>query len=283
MRILALWIAVGAAMLAQEPPRNPPAAVAAPKAPARVDQALRSRVQLFFQAHVDGKLRLADQVVAQDTKDLFFAMQKPRYLSFEIDKIDYSDHFRRARVTVNCEEEVMMMGAGRMKFKMPQFSDWKLEHGKWYWYVDQNAVRETPFGPVKPVYKAGAGDSSSTPFVLPRGPTQAELVQLVTADQAEVLLSNTEPSSAVVTITNGVPGWITLAVAVPPLPGFEVTLDEKDIKRGQQAHVTIRYAPKDTTPPPSVAFNVSVDPIGALIPIRVTFGPLAPAKDKPPQ
>jgi hypothetical protein len=283
MRILAISIAVGAALLAQEPARIAPPAAQAPKAPPRVDKALRSRVQFFFQAHVDGKLRLADQAVAPDSKDIFFAMQKSRYFSCEIAKIDYLDNFKRAKVTVMCEEEFMMIGAGRVRLKMPRFSDWKIVRGKWYWYVDPNALRETPFGPMKPVTRTEAANSPPTPLVVPAGPKQADLIRLVTADKTEVLLSRSEPSSDVVTITSRMRGWVTLSLEPPPLPGFEAKLDQKELKYGQQAQVTIRYTPQDSASPPPTVLGVSVQPIGKVILIAVKFQAPAPAKDKQPQ
>lgn len=39
------------------------------KAPIEVDTALRERIAKFYQAHVDKKPRLAEQYVAEDTKD----------------------------------------------------------------------------------------------------------------------------------------------------------------------------------------------------------------------
>ena len=41
------------------------------KAPPHVDQTLRERVKIFYQAHVDGKFRVADTVVHEDSKDAF--------------------------------------------------------------------------------------------------------------------------------------------------------------------------------------------------------------------
>jgi hypothetical protein len=57
------------------------------KAPPEVDEALRARVTKFYQAHVDGKYRLADEVVAEDSKDAFFEARKPRYRKFELSRI----------------------------------------------------------------------------------------------------------------------------------------------------------------------------------------------------
>jgi hypothetical protein len=71
--------------------------------PRELDAALRDRVQKFFQAHVDGKFRAADQYVAEESKDAFFSADKPRYLSFELASITYSDQFTRATALVTCE------------------------------------------------------------------------------------------------------------------------------------------------------------------------------------
>ncbi|MGC8794691.1 MAG: hypothetical protein ACP5U2_15005, partial [Bryobacteraceae bacterium] len=126
------------------------------KAPPEVDQALRERVKFFYQCHVEGKFRQADQVVAEDSKDAFFAAEKPRYRGFEIVRIVYSDNFTRARVVVAVDTDFMAPGIGRIPVKAPLTSLWKLENGQWWWYVDRNAGKQTPFGPMR----AGEGGSS---------------------------------------------------------------------------------------------------------------------------
>ncbi len=70
------------------------------KAPPEVDAALRARISKFYQAHVDGKYRLAEPLVAEDTKDFFYQANKPHYLSFGITRIDYSDNFTKAKATI---------------------------------------------------------------------------------------------------------------------------------------------------------------------------------------
>ncbi len=258
-----------------------------PAPPARVDKALRGRIQTFFQAHVDGKPRVADQVVAADSKDFFFEIPKPRYLSFEILKIDYSDKFKKATATVNCEEEVMMMGLGKMKVKMPRNSTWRLEGGQWVWYFDQKAPQDTPFGKMVPGGKTPGG--SSGPFQIPKGPKPEDLTGLVTADKSAVKLVN-PPASETVTIKNGMPGWVKLVVERPGIevPGLEATLDRNDVQGGQNATLTIHYDPKDEKPAQPAAYvNVVVQPLGTVIPIRVVLAespaaaPKTPAAEEP--
>src|ERR1700726_4555299 len=67
------------------------------KAPPDVEEALRARISKFHQAHVDGKPRRAEEVVAEDSKDFFYDMKKPKALSFEIGKIEYSKDFTEAK------------------------------------------------------------------------------------------------------------------------------------------------------------------------------------------
>src|ERR1017187_551902 len=119
------WFALSAA-IAFGQPNNP----FQPKPPAKVDAALRARV-----------------------KDFFYSGNKPKYLTFEISRIDYSADFTRAKVLVMCEQYIMMPGFSEHPMKVPTPSTWKLENGKWDWYVDQD-------GP----YMPPAGKMTSGPF-----------------------------------------------------------------------------------------------------------------------
>jgi hypothetical protein len=272
MRFLSLLL-VAVALVAQSPP---PAGAKPQAAPPEVDQALRARVTYFFQAHVDGKPRLADKVVAEDSKDIFFEIAKPRYFSFDILKIEYSDNFTKAAVTVNCEQDFMMMGAGAVRMKMPLISHWKLENGQWFWYVDPNATRKTPFGEMKPFSRAPDGTLTRSPLTLPKGPSPEEVQKLVKADKTEVRFNPSEPSTESVVVTNGMPGWVKLVLEEPRVPGLEIKLEHPDLQMGQTARVTLQFQPQETAPPKEALLNVSVEPTGEKIPIRIFFN--APSK-----
>ena len=75
------------------------------KAPPQVDEALRQNVAKFYQAHVDGKFRNAEAVIAEDSKDTFYNLEKQRYFSFEIVRINYSENFTKAAVVTGVEVE----------------------------------------------------------------------------------------------------------------------------------------------------------------------------------
>src|SRR5947209_2362825 len=118
LRPTVLALAAAAVLLAQgDNPFNRP--------PAAVDEALRARITEFYQLHVKGDFRHAEALVAEDTKDFFYTHNKPKYLSFEISRIDYSENFTRAKVTVLCEQYVMMPGFADKPLKVPTPSTWK--------------------------------------------------------------------------------------------------------------------------------------------------------------
>ena len=121
-----------------------------PKPPADVDAALRARALEFFDLHVKGQFRKAEELVAEDTKDFFYSHNKPKYLACELSKIDYSDNFTKANAVMLCEQYIMMPGFADHPIKVPTPSAWKVENGKWYWYVDQDALRNTPWGRMTP-------------------------------------------------------------------------------------------------------------------------------------
>ena len=175
------------------------------KAPPDVDAALRQNVTKFYQAHVDKKYRLAEQVVAEDSKDTFFGLNKAACLAFKIDKIVYSDNFTKAKSTVLCNQYLPFPGFEK-PVDVPIPDTWKIENGQWAWYLDLAAGRDTPFGHRSPP-KEGTPTSGPTP-----GPmvTMDAIMKGVQADKNAVMLNAKEPSNDVVRIANALPGPVTL-------------------------------------------------------------------------
>jgi len=137
---LSLFLA--AASFAQNSPQ------ASENAPAEVDAALRARVSQFFQFQLDGKFHQAEQLVAEDSKDLFVGSNKPVYTSFEIKAVRYDDHFTKAVVSVMVN--LMVAAEGFLGRPVPslvptRWSRWKLENGQWCWYLDPADPHDSPF------------------------------------------------------------------------------------------------------------------------------------------
>ena len=234
-----------------------------PKPPAQVDADLRARVQEFFELHVKGQYRKAEELVAEDTKDFFYTGNKPKYLSFSITRIDYSANFTRAKVTLVCEQYIMMPGFADHPMKVPTPSTWKLENGKWCWYVDQDALLNTPWGRMKPGPFPEKG--TAPPPALASIPTSADfLYKLIRLDKTAVQLRAGE--SAEVTIASGAPGPVRLSVPAT-LAGIEATLDKDTLPGGGKATLTLRAAQGAKTG----VLNIQVEPTMQRLPLQITI------------
>jgi hypothetical protein len=238
------------------------------KPPSDVDEALRSRIAKFYQAHVDKKFRQADEYVAEDTKDFYYQANKPSYLEFQIDKILYQDNFTKAKAVVKCKTFVPIPGFNEpVMVQIP--STWKIENGLWFWYVDQSLGRETPFGVMKPAN--GAAGGGPLPAMPSAQELQASLWKNVRADKNQVQLRAGEESSDEVTISSKMPGSISLRLDYVKMAGLEVSLDRVELKSGEQAKLSLRYQPQQKSGVKTAEVRVMVAPTNQVIPIAVAF------------
>ena len=201
--------------------------------PAKVDQALRARATRFYQDFVKGQFSDAESLVAQETRNYFVSIRKEKYLSCEVKSIDYSEKFKLAQVSTVCERNIMFQGFVGHPVKAPVASAWKLEHGKWYWYVDPNAPRVGPMGllgALMPGARTVAPASQPAPPVAL--PTAAALttpdvaLHKVSADKQSLALKVGE--SAAVTFSNSALGAMSVSLFGVPPEGIEVTPTHAD-------------------------------------------------------
>src|SRR5580765_5760529 len=204
-----------------------------PKPPADVDAALRGRVQEFFDLHVKGQFRKAEELVAEDTKEFFYTRNKPKYLNCELSRIDYTDNFTKANAVMVCEQYIMMPGFADHPMKVPTPSAWKIENGKWVWWVDQDALRNTPWGRMTP----GAFPEKGAPPAPPSFasiPTNADfLFKQIQLDRNSVSLKVGEKVEIV--ITNTAPGVMSLSLPAGGPKEIEAKLDKLNLMAGAKA------------------------------------------------
>lgn len=235
------------------------------KAPPAVDQALRARITAFMQAHVEGRFRQAEQYVAEDTKDFFYASNKPKYLSFEIRSIDYSGEFTRAKATVVAEMQVPMPQLAGKTMKMPFASYWKVEKNDWFWYVDQAQLRSSPFGQMRPGPPVSGAGAPGIPSAMPSADEATkELWSKVKLDRQVLDLS--PGGSGGVSISNGMPGPISLSVEGTPA-GVTASLEHTDLAAGGKSVLTVSATAQWAARPGSV--NIRVSPSNQLLVVRV--------------
>src|SRR4029077_2993885 len=114
-------------------------------------------------------------------KDYYYDMEKPKYLSYEIQRIDYSDNFTKAQALVVVKMYVRFRGFQHDPLPVPISTRWKLLDGQWYWYIDPEASRMTPFGKMSPGPGPTGGANSKLPD-LSKGPDVASLRKQVQVD-----------------------------------------------------------------------------------------------------
>lgn len=241
------------------------------KAPPAIEDALRARITKFYEAHRDGKFRVADQFVAEDSKDVFFESDKRRCKTFEVAKISYADaEFSKASVLVMCQTSILMPPAGLMELKMPLASKWKSVGGEWFWYVEAKAARESPFGGMKP----GEGTEGGLPAAIPKGPDPRELMSMVTADKDVLEFQAGKAGRDELVISSQLPGQAQLVIDGPRFPDIKLELDRSALEGKQSAKLVARYQP-DGKHPRSVGtageFRIVVQPVNKVIPVKVNF------------
>jgi hypothetical protein len=254
-RNLAFLLLAGVAA-AQDNPFNKP--------PADVDAALRARIKEFYDYHVKAQFRKADDLVAEDTKDYYFNGNKPQYLSYEISRIDYFDNFTRAKAVIMCEMYIMMPGFNDKPTKMPTPSAWKIENGKWVWYVDQQAIRNTPFGKMVPGPNAAPGQAPPPLAArLPNADMSADfLFRQIQVDKGEIQLWAGD--SAQVVVANSAPGDMEVKVFSAP-EGVEAKLEKTTLKSNEKVVLKIN-TDKDAR---AGTVQLRVEQTGQIIPIQI--------------
>jgi hypothetical protein len=209
-------------------------------------------------------------LVAEESKDVFYAMSKPRILGFSIEKIDYSENFTQAKATVMVKMHIPIAQLAKDEMSLATPSLWKIENGEWCWYIDPDVLRTTPFGKV-PSPSSEASGPAAAPDAK-RGVTIEELWQKVKADKPVAVLRSSEASTDQIMILNQMPGPVKIQVNFPSVPGLEVTTDRLEIPANEKAIISFHFKlGSDPAPTRPVIGNVVVEPIHSVIPLRVVF------------
>jgi hypothetical protein len=236
------------------------------KATPDIENALRENIGKFFKAHIEGKFRLAEEVIAEDSKDFYYNMEKQRYLGYEIIRINYEENFTKATVVTAVEVEWRSPRVGVMRVKPPMTSLWKIDNGKWCWYVIPQKDWDSPFGKMKP-----GPDDPNKVMQMFKGVDVQTVNRQISLDRSEIRLSGYEASSGQAAIANSMPGEVRLRLEHPAVPGLNVKLDKTTLASGEQAKVFVAYKPPTANPKPASEILINVEPTGQILRIGLVF------------
>lgn len=253
---------------------------AAPKAPATsaaaAEEELRARVAEFLQYHVEGNFRKAYEMVAEDTKDEYFATGKMQLKSFTIDSVKLTDNNQKAVVnsTVKRDWQIRMQTS---EVVVPMVTTWKIENGKWVWYHDLKGAWLTPMGPsnVEPP-KRNADGTIEIPKNLNADVIAAAARSILSGssiDKNQVRLNVEKASSDKVIFTNGAQGAIRVSLGpMRQIPGFTAALDKYDVSGGEKIGLTLSYDPPENAEKPEpVVVRILTEPLNQAYEISVRF------------
>ena len=257
---IAIAALAAAGCLAQTAPPD------APKPPAGVDQALRARVNEFYNLLLKREFRKAEAIVAEDTKDYYYGIGKPDITKYELLEIHFSGDFTHATALAMCAQKVQQPGfpLGEWNLRVPSL--WKYENGNWYWYVNQQEVMT----PVGIVHKAGAGNGAVDAAPATAGGVPKEFPQTpdfalgkVVADKQIVTLEGDKAEK--ITIVNGSAGEVRLSM--PKQLGLDLQLQPATLLAGEKAVLTVRAIEGSL----SGVLGVEIVPTGEIVAIRVVL------------
>ena len=292
-RIAALMMLAAGMACAQLPTDLVPEA----SAPADVTKALRDRVTQFFNFHMGTVNRRAIDLVAEETKDYYFSAQKMILKDFKIDSVDLSKDYTQAIVKLHATRPWDVQGQA-VTVDTAMVTNWKVEEGKWVWYVDWKMQAPTPMGMsdflgVKAPTKDPAGEllfelnPDGTPKI-PEDFSSIEKLQAQTqkilnqsgVDKTETILTYGVASTDQFVFRNGLNGDVLLELGGSPeqVKGLKVSLEKANLGAQQSGIIKVTY-----NPPPEAAkefwqeqtftVNLFLQPFAKVFPLTIRVRP----------
>lgn len=258
-----MLVALAAALPAQQP------SALLSKAPPDVDENLRARVNEFYELQKAGKFRSSEQFVCEDSKDTYYAADKRQWTSVHIQRIDYAAGFQDAKVTTALGSEFTNR-AGRMPVIFPYTSVWKIESGKWCYFLPPpgSVTVQTPFGPMMAGNK---GFETATPPGKPIDPSI--LARAVRMSVAELQIPATGKSQFEVEFENTIQGQVSLRFLPPPIEGLTARLAKSELGPGEKTVLSITFTPGPKAPPAASVLPIRAEPVGQQLSLKLVFAP----------
>ena len=241
-----------------------------------VEQALRTRVEAFYQASVTGKFKQALLLVTDDSVDHYLQKGSSKFDSCETVKITFASDLTSANVLEKCQGEVRFRGLTQHP-SFPITSRWKIVDGQWFWYWAEPTEAVTPFG----VSKITSDPTRGVTPQVPDGKKVATgMYDSIKLDRATVNLSTSRVSEDTIYLTNGLPGSISLSLPTLNQPGLRIEADKLDVDAGEKVGIVFKYDVND----PAIACMdclkklhgpvsavLRIIPTGQIFPISINF------------
>jgi hypothetical protein len=273
------------------------------KAPPSVDEALRARIDKYYNAFTAGKYKDAYPLVDDASQDGFLESDKQQYKGCETLKIRYSDNFTKAAVVENCKTEWRWHGMVTPTTASIS-SNWVLTDGQWYWHYVKPTQMAFPFSPTGYVPIPQEDPDPASKRAAPAIPTDLKAIAKniltnVSVDKQTVRLRVDQSSQDVVHVRNSMPGAVTLKLDDLSMPGLKITVGKTQVPAHEETTIVFEWrlddpavlcpdCAKKTTGTSMVQLHVA--PTSQVFPINILFDhgpqtehPVPPSVSLPPQ
>ncbi|MDA1312560.1 MAG: hypothetical protein O2968_04415 [Acidobacteria bacterium] len=243
------------------------------KAPPEVEEAVRARVRLFYELFKEGKFRQAEELVAEESKDVFYNTQKKALLGFELSSITFDDEFKEANVLVNVDTMFPLMGA--TPFKVPISGTWRWINDNWFLYMAPHGSKG-PFGEMKG-QKASPGEAALVQGAFAgagEGVKPESFSRMYATNRSQVKFpssNDSQPVERTVTFANIGPARLTLKLEGAEIPGLVVDVGEGPLEPGDHRQIIFRYHPEIAQLEGERKIMFGVLPIMRKFGIKATF------------
>lgn len=206
----------------------PAATWAASKPPAGAEESLRARVDQFYKLIREKKYRAAEELVAPESRDQYYAEEKPAIEDFKIESIAWDDNFTKANLTMASTMKLRTARLGEYPQQVPYLSHWILQNGQWMWYIPKVTARQTPFGTMHVNPNSPGAKDVDLKDLIAKGPTEKDLALAIVADRSHLELKNGAHQE--IKLKSSLPGPVKLKAQIISGSGFEAFLKSSDLE-----------------------------------------------------
>ncbi|HWE49095.1 MAG TPA: hypothetical protein VG273_04875 [Bryobacteraceae bacterium] len=158
----------------------------------------------------------------------------------------------------------MIPGTAPRQMNIPFSSTWKVEDGKWCWYVDQSTLLDTPFGRARPKTDAAAENVANLKERISSG----NLMDGVHADVTRLQLDPANPKLQTVTLKNTLPGPVSIQ-SITLSPGLKIAIAKPDLAADESTTVTVEPVAGEPDHPKQLLLRIG--PLGQVIQIALEY------------
>jgi hypothetical protein len=236
-------------------------------APPEEEAALKARINSFYTLFQQGKYRQAENLILEESRDLFYNAPKSRIFGYEIRNVEFGPDLTDAKVLVTVETMTPMSA---QPIKQPLQSDWTRVDGEWYMSlkgIPAGEAYQTPAGPMHFPQGGGAPPSGFKPPNIGSMQTMYE----VDTRNLTFLSDAKEAVTQTVTVKNKFQEPLTIERLTRDFPGMEFKLGSEAVPKDGETTIAFTYHPDLARLIGNKHFDFDLMPITQRVRIVLSF------------